>query len=296
MNPYVAFMDDSGNPHPMGPGEFFVLAIVAFPMDALRDFNDVWALLVSDHTGYTQDQARITEIHCSDLYDHYKRLLNGNAVLTERPLSHSSQDQTESLIQAIWDFIATGKYKNIEVEPPKFVSIVIHKESNWRRFTKDLYQKWLLRNHLKLNKREVKSLEDQLVGQIVDNAFGFVSQRLEYLMEDTDVDGITVYIGDECAANKRMFEIQGLYSSGMGNFTRLRRIVNNIAFGSSNFNPGLQAADWAAFALAGWARQVPWLSDRLRQLLPRFRGCPSAVQGRGIVLNPDNYEWPELPG
>lgn len=284
-------MDDSGNPHPKGPGDFFVLAIAIFPMDELRDFNQTWARLVADHIGCTLNEAYVTEIHCSHVYEHYGRIRRGAEPLPDQPFSHLSETETANLIQSVWTLLSRGEYRRILTHPPALLGIVIHKESNWRRFARNAFTRWTLRTPLGLSKQDIRSLEDQLVNHIIENAFGYITQRLEYFLEEPEVDGIAVYIGDECAANKKMYQVQGLYTSGRGHFTQLHRIGNNIAFGSSNFNPGLQAADWTAYALSGWARRVPWLSDRLQELLPQFRGYPSSVRGRGIVLRPDTFTW-----
>ena len=291
---FVTYLDDSGSGHPKGWGEYFVFAAASFPIETIHDFQETWAAFLSQYLNIPMEQARVTELKASDLYKHYRTVLNSRPPRADDPFQHLDLKTTTQLIDAAWNVICTGRFRQRSFVLPRLVAVVTHKREAWSRYCYRDYNDWV--NNLSENP---KQLAKRLEERIVRPAFEWITQRIDYLMADAlpDVMQQTVYIGDEQNAYyKMMYERQGDYVAGRGYFTQLRHIINNIAFASSRFNPGLQYADWVAYAVAGWAHGDRWLSPRFGQLLPLFRGFPeNRIIGRGLVLIPDNYGWPALP-
>ena len=127
-------------------------------------------------------------------------------------------------------------------------------------------------------------------------AFDWLLQRLDYLGKDVDYKfSHAIVIGDETALQRTLYRSQGDTQAGLKGYTDLPRVVNNVCFGSSLYNPCLQIADWVALAVRGWAESRPTGSQRLGQLLRSFRGYPDNVLGRGIVPIPDRSICPPIP-
>jgi len=294
MSDFAAFIDDSGSPEPRAQGDFFVLSLVAVPVNQARVMSEAWWQVLADYTGCASiEQCVGFEFKASDTYKALRNLEQGKPAPQKypEPFRNLSQDELRHLIDAVWDTIALGTYgqRNWDVT---YLGVVIHKQSNWKRFAK-----WDL-NAYKLavrarNKKQVKESARRLSRQILDNALTYLLQRLQYLMQEKQ--GYCIVIGDENSFQRDLYEIHAQLPSGQAQYTKGKNLVNNIVFGSSHFNPGLQIADWVAFALNNWARGNSYLTARLQRIISKFRTRRGKVRGGGIVLIPDHYQWPPLP-
>lgn len=78
-------------------------------------------------------------------------------------------------------------------------------------------------------------------------------------------------------------------------FTKAENIINNVVFGSSLHNPGLQISDWIAFAIRNWAtNQNPHIISKFNEIKHKFRDGENGAFGRGIVLIPNKTDFPTI--
>jgi len=275
MTPYVAFFDDSGNPEPDHRSEFYALGLIVVPFYKVKDLNSV----VSSQFG-------TGEVKCSTflsvrrkLCGGGKRVLNKNELALARKLGLRDCTAANSFMSKFLNMVSQMGYLNA-------MGIVIHKKSSYSRFRS---REFVSFSSLSKSNPQYKAYKNVLTRQILDNALPYLLQRLQYFLREND--GLAVVIGDENSYQRQMYAVHATLPAGAGIYTSLSRIVNNVVFGSSEYNPGLQVADWVAHALNRWARSDPTLFASFKG---KFRGYPLNIKGRGLVLVPDNHSWPPI--
>ena len=278
MDTYMAFFDESGNPQPDHASDFYSLGMVVVRSDEMLTINNNLRSIIY------QVIAPNAELKLS-VYLSILNKLKNNVPLTAKEkqyiIMNLEKSKYNSLLIEIFEYIMNT---NITL-----LGISIHKNSNWLRFTKDTYHQYLSADGITKNK-----LKGLLTDQILSNALPYLLQRLQYYLEE--VSGISIVIGDENSYERNMHIAHASKPAGISKYTDLSLIVNNVVFGSSIYNPVLQLADVVAHALNRWSRSRdddPY-AKIIDQIKDKFRGAPSHIVGKGVVLNPDNYAWPKI--
>ena len=292
----TAFFDDSGGPDP-NSSRAFCFGAVVLPASLVRECSAAWAEVIGKPFDVDGDQLGYynCEVKSSDLYDLRRKLRRGPGLRESQKalFAHglNSVGRVDRLIEDIWDFLA---------EPPvpvKYLAACVDKDGAWTKLRRDRFARWRSMQSLpKAERVGEKPLRAELSNFIMARAFEYLLQRIDYLGGDPDFEyHDAMVIGDQSAVTRLMHESQAGIQAGRGYFTDAPRLVNNVWFGSSRFSPQLQMADWIAYAVRTWAEGRREGSDRLGQVLRRFRGYPDRVNGYGIVLAPDDDRFPGLP-
>ena len=292
----TAFFDDSGGPDPNSSSSFCFGAVV-LPAQLVRECSDAWTQVIGNHFDVEGDQLCYysCEVKSSDLYNLRRKLKQGRGLresqraLVEHGLG--TFERANRLIDDIWQFLA---------EPPvpiKYLAVCADKNSAWRRFSRDRFAEWQAMQDLPNTERVgQKPLRAELSNLILARAFGHLLQRIDNLGGDRDFEyRDAMVIGDQSAVTRLMHESQAGIQSRQGFLSNMPRLVNNVWFGSSRFSPQLQMADWIAFAVRTWAEGKREGFERLGQVSRHFRGYPDHVKDHGIVLWPEEGQYPALP-
>lgn len=269
MSDGLAAFDDSGEAHPRATSEFFATAVVAVHLDKVRTLSQQWDNLIRTNVHNCPNGS--IELKSSDSYNAWNMTRRNQLPKPGTILEHSTHSEIDATIKAVWQFLSSPTCSAI------YLAATFNKEAYWSRFSKDEYQLWQTSQDGKAGAL--------LKSKIEQDAFYFLVQRVQYLMEERS--GHRVLIGDE--------SIHSIFTNGDALYTNASRIVTTVAFGSSAHSPIIQIADWIGFAVVTWCRRLDYGHRALHALLPRFRGYPDHIVGRGILLNPDNYPFPDLP-
>lgn len=195
-------------------------------------------------------------------------------------------EKLELMIREIWEFLY-GLPEDIT-----FLGSAVNKVAYWERFRSVDYDHYQSLIAARAPKEEIKRTRAKLQTSLLTSAYEFLLQRLQYLMEEKE--SRTVVIGDETCNSSNLYSSQAYLQAGLRNFTDAPYIVNNVVFGSSLHNPGLQIADWVAFAIRNWAtNQNQFIIRRFNELKTKFRNYNGDPFGRGIVLIPNHRNFPE---
>ena len=292
----TAFFDDSGGPDPKSSRSFCFGAVV-LPASQVRECSDAWAQVIGKHFDIDGDQLGnySCEVKSSDLYDLRRKLRQGTGLReSQKALFEHGLDtvgRANRLIEDIWNFLADPPV------PIRYLATCADKDSAWRKFSTDQFAKWQSMQDLPKPERVgQKPLRAELSNLILERAFEYLLQRIDYLGGDLDFEyHDAMVIGDQSAVTRLMYESQAGIQARQGYFTDMPRLVNNVWFGSSRFSPQLQMADWIAYAVRTWAEGKREGFDRLGQVARRFGGYPDRLRGSGIVLWPDEDRFPRLP-
>ncbi|MDA8065175.1 MAG: DUF3800 domain-containing protein [Thermaerobacter sp.] len=284
---WLAFFDDSGSARPETAEGFFCLGMVVVPAGEVPTMSDGWRELIGRHARVSPREARTMELTSSDTYELWSRKYRGKPIDDNKPSARFSHlnEMELSRLKGVWDYISG-------LQDAILLGIAVHKKANWVRFRNKEWNDWNATGRGRETRKEKKDLASSLEWQIWENAFHYLLQWLQYFLDDQDGHGIL--IGDECTTYRHLYKFHESIAAGDDTYTNAENIINNVVFGSSYHNPGIQIADWVAYAINGWARGIEAVGQHLTEILPKFRDYPN-VKGRGLVLNPDNYDWPALP-
>lgn len=277
MSGWLVAFDDSGAAHPRATSEFFATAAVAVPLDEVRTLGQRWNDLVRKYV--PNSPAGPIELKSSDSYDAWRRTRGGHAARPGTLLGQSTHDEIDAAIKAAWQFLASPQCS------VTYLAAAFHKEAYWTRFANSDYLSW-------------QGAQDNVTGnclklKLEQDAFYFLVERIQYLMEE--VHGLCVVLGDESSSQPAYYSTHSIFGEGNARYTDASRVVTTVTFGSSVHSPVIQIADWIGFAVATWCRGLVHGQQALRALLPRFRGYPDNILGRGILLKPGHDAFPTLP-
>lgn len=293
MTIVAAFMDDSGGTDP-NSGPVFALGFVVVDSADLRGWSAAWLDALTKHLSVAQRYLALSSLEAksSDLYDMKRRLESGQPLPLplQKALFHAGLNtptRVDDLITDLWRVLANHP------APARYVGSVAFKHPVWQQFRSKEYEQWQ-KAPSAAPKSTVKALR-QFIGE---KTFEFALQRLQYVGDDRSFRfDDAVLVGDEGALNALMYASQAEAQAGLGQFTTLPKLLNNVWFGSSLHNPCLQMADWVAFACRRWAEgKTPEGVAPLGYIIHRFRGYSNnRVRGVGIAVNPSKADVPALP-
>ncbi|MTI80067.1 MAG: DUF3800 domain-containing protein [Firmicutes bacterium] len=293
MRPYVAFFDDSGSPDPSDRTEFFTFGMVVIPFELIQKISDSWWDIIRSHMGIPRNglpPILNLEAKSADLYNLYDKLRNNaNLRIEEQRLVDDywlDENKVSSFIRSIWDYLSTMD------NDVTYLGAAVNKHEFWKKFKPDEYDyyNFLVQNNA--SKRDKKSIRMRLQEALVSKAFEYLLQRTQYLMEDNE--GECIVIGDETCHSNNFYSSQAFLQAGFGNYTNAENIINNVVFGSSLHNPGLQISDWIAYAIRNWATDKnSHIISRFNEIKHNFRNGKNNPFGRGIVLIPSKSNFPQ---
>jgi hypothetical protein len=291
MSIVTAFMDDSGGTDP-NSGNVLALGLIVIDSQDLRQCSEAWSDTVARHLTAPKRHLSLSglEAKSSDLYAMLTRLQMGKPLSATQNLLFqnglNTSERVEDLINDLWRLLANHPARM------RYLGSVTFKHSVWQKYRKSEYADWKAAPD-KVSKGTKKALS-QFVGE---KTFEYLLQRLQYLGDDREFPFTdAVLVGDQSAIDKLMYTSQAEAQAGLGHFTMLPKLLNNVWFGSSLHNPSLQMADWVAFACRLWAeRKTPRGVSPLGYIVHRFRGYPNRVKGVGIAVNPAKANVPAMP-